>query len=283
MEEITLEAFGKINLSLDVLHKRTDGYHELNTIMQQIDLKDTVILRELNEGIKIECNNKEVPLDNTNLVYKAWEKIIEKTGINRGIHIIIDKKIPIASGLAGGSTNGAAVLKGLNKLWNLNLSQEELMDMGLEIGADVPFCIMGGTAHAKGIGEKLTKLKSFSNKMVLLANVGIPISTAYVYGNLSLSTINTRIDIGKMVQYIEQDNLPKLAKSMANVMEQVVIKEYPIIDEIKKDMIKCGALGSIMSGSGPTVFGLFDDEDKLYKCKNKLEKRIEKVFIAKTI
>ena len=284
MEEITLEAFGKINLSLDVLHKRTDGYHELNTIMQQIDLKDTVILRELNEGIKIECNNKEVPLDNTNLVYKAWEKIIEKTGINRGIHIIIDKKIPIASGLAGGSTNGAAVLKGLNKLWNLNLSQEELMDMGLEIGADVPFCIMGGTAHAKGIGEKLTKLKSFSNKMVLLANVGIPISTAYVYGNLSLSTINTRIDIGKMVQYIEQDNLPKLAKSMANVMEQVVIKEYPIIDEIKKDMIKSVAsVGSIMSGSGPTVFGLFDDEDRLYKGKNKLEKRIEKVFIAKTI
>lgn len=283
MEEITLEAFGKINLSLDVLHKRADGYHELNTIMQQIDLKDTIILRELNEGVKIECNNREVPLDNTNLVYKAWEKVIEKTGINRGIHIIIDKKIPIASGLAGGSTNGAAVLKGLNKLWGLNLSQQELMDIGLEIGADVPFCIMGGTAQAKGIGEKLTKLKSFSNKMVLLANVGIPISTAYVYGNLNLSTINSRIDIDKMVQYIEQDDLPKLAQSMANVIEQVVIKEYPIIDKIKKDMIKCGALGSIMSGSGPTVFGLFDNEDKLYKCKNKLEKRIEKVFVAKTI
>lgn len=283
MDEITLEAFGKINLSLDVLHKRADGYHELNTIMQQIDLKDTIILKELEEGIKIECNEKEVPLDSTNLVYKAWEKMKEKTGINRGIHITIDKKIPIASGLAGGSANGAAVLKGLNILWNLNFSDEDLRDIGLEIGADVPFCIMGGTAHAKGIGEKLTKLKPFSGKMVLLANVGIPISTAYVYENLNLSAINNRIDIDKIVHYIEEDNLTKLAENMANVMESVVIKEHSIIDEIKKDMIRYGALGSIMSGSGPTVFGLFDDEDKLYRCKNELEKKICKVFVAKTI
>ena len=126
---------------------------------------------------------------------------------------------------------------------------------------------MGGTAHAKGIGEKLTKLKSFSNKMVLLANVGIPISTAYVYGNLNLDNINSRIDIDKMIQYIEQDNLPKLAENMANIMEQVVIKEYPIIGQLKKDMIRYGALGSLMSGSGPTVFGLFDDEEKLRRCK----------------
>ena len=283
MNEIILEAFGKINLSLDVLHKRTDGYHELNTIMQQIDLKDTIILREIKEGIIIECNDEGVPLDHTNLVYKAWEKIVERTGVNKGIHISINKKIPIASGLAGGSTDGAAVLKGLNTLWDLNLSEEELRNIGLEIGADIPFCIMGGTAHAKGIGEKLTKLKTFSNKMVLLANVGIPISTAYVYGSLNLSSIDNRIDIDKMVKYIEEDDLPRLAKNMANVMEQVVIKEYPIIDEIKKDMIRHGALGSIMSGSGPTVFGLFDDEEKLYRCKNELEKRIEKVFVAKTI
>lgn len=283
MEEISLDAFGKINLSLDVLHKRVDGYHELNTIMQQIDLKDTITLKKLNKGIKIQCNNIHVPLDNTNLVYKAWDKIIEKTGVKKGIHIIIDKKIPVAAGLAGGSTNGAAVLKGLNTLWDLKLSQEELMDIGLEIGADVPFCIMGGTAHGKGVGEKLTKLKSFSNKMVLLANVGLPISTAYVYKNLNLNNIRNRIDIDTMIKYIEEDNLSKLAKNMANVMEQVVIKEHPIIDEIKKYMINYGALGSLMSGSGPTVFGLFDDENKLYRCKNALEKRIEKVFIAKTI
>lgn len=283
MEEIVLESYGKINLSLDVLHKRADGYHELNTIMQQIDLKDILILKNRKNGIKIQCNEKEVPLDNTNLVYKAWEKIIEKTGVNRGIHITIHKKIPIASGLAGGSSNGAAILKGLNTLWDLNLSEEELREIGLEIGADVPFCIMGGTAHAKGIGEKLTKLKSFSNKMVLLANVGIPISTAYVYGNLNLDNINSRIDIDKMIQYIEQDNLPKLAENMANIMEQVVIKEYPIIGQLKKHMIRYGALGSLMSGSGPTVFGLFDDEEKLRRCKKELEKKVKKVYTAKTI
>ena len=283
MEEIVLQSYGKINLSLDVLHKRTDGYHELNTIMQQIDLKDTIVLKNRKKGVKIQCNENEVPLDNTNLVYKAWEKIIEKTGVNRGIHITIHKNIPIASGLAGGSSNGAAVLKGLNALWDLNFSEEELREIGLEIGADVPFCIMGGTAHAEGIGEKLTKLKSFSNKMVLLANVGIPISTAYVYQNLNLNNVNRRIDIDKMVQYIEQDNLSKLAENMANIMEQVVIKEHPIIDELKKDMIKYGALGSIMSGSGPTVFGLFDDEEKLHRCKKELEKKVKKVFTAKTI
>ena len=283
MGEIVLESYGKINLSLDVLHKRADGYHELNTIMQQIDLKDMVTLKNRKNGIRIQCNDKEVPLDNTNLVYKAWEKIVEKTGVNKGIHIIIDKKIPIASGLAGGSSNGAAVLKGLNTLWDLNLSEEQLRQIGLEIGADVPFCIMGGTAHAEGIGEKLTKLKSFSNKMVLLANVGIPISTAYVYGNLNLDNVNTRIDIDKMIQYIEEDNLPKLAEGMTNTMEQVVIREHPIIDEIKKDMINHGALGSIMSGSGPTVFGLFDDKEKLNECKKELEKKVKKVFAAKTI
>lgn len=283
MDEIVLESFGKINLSLDVLYKRDDGYHELNTIMQQIGLKDRIILKNRNNGIKIECNDEGVPLDNGNLVYKAWEKIVEKTGVNRGIHIIIDKNIPVASGLAGGSANGATVLKGLNTLWDLNLTERELMDIGLEIGADIPFCIIGGTAWAKGVGEKLTKLNSFSNKMILLANVGIPVSTAHVYENLKLDNSYSRIDIGKIVEYMEEDNLYKLGENMDNVMEKAVMKEYPIIEEIKRDMIKFGALGSLMSGSGPTVFGLFDDEDKLYRCKNELEKRIKKVIVTKTI
>ncbi|CCQ93892.1 4-diphosphocytidyl-2-C-methyl-D-erythritol kinase [[Clostridium] ultunense Esp] len=283
MDEIVLESFGKINLALDVLYKRDDGYHEINTLMQQIDLKDRIIIKNREKGIEIQCNDKDVPLDNTNLVYRAWEKIIEKTGVNKGAHIIIDKKIPVAAGLAGGSSNGAAVLKGLNLLWNLDLSEKQLMEIGLEIGADIPFCILGGTAWAKGVGEKLTKLKNFSNKMVLLANVGIPISTASVYNNLDLKGINTEIHMEKMIKYMEEDNLPKLAKNMANVMEGVVIKKYPIIGEIKKDMIRCGALGSIMSGSGPTVFGLFDDEEKLYRCKEELEGKIPKVLVAKTI
>jgi len=269
MEEVVIDAHGKINLALDVLYPREDGYHEINTIMQQINLKDTITLRNI-EGDRaiIESNSKEIPLDETNLAYKAWEKIVEKTNFNRGIHIAIDKNIPVAAGLAGGSTNAAAVLKGLNILWNLNLSQERLMEIGAEIGADVPFCILGGTAHARGIGEKLKKIKSFSNKLILLANIGKPVSSAYVYNKLDLVNRSKRIDIDKIVEYIEEDDVKKVAENMENIMEEVVIKEYPIIAQIKEDMIEYGALGSIMSGSGPTVFGIFDDEEKLLSCKN---------------
>lgn len=283
MNKLILESHGKINLSLDVLYKREDGYHELNTIMQEIDLKDTIILKEIDKGIEIQCNDKDVPLDQKNLVYKAWEKMTDITGENRGIHITIEKQIPVASGLAGGSSNAATVLKGLNKLWDLKLSQKELMDIGLEIGADVPFCIMGGTAYARGVGEKLIKLKPFSQKMVLLANPGIPISTANVYNSLNLDSKKNNININQIIKFIEKGDLFNLAKNMSNTMEKVVIEKYPIIDEIKKGMIKCGALGSLMSGSGPTVFGLFDDEDKLNKCKRELERKIPKVLIAKTI
>lgn len=283
MDEIVLDSYAKINLALDILYKRDDGYHELNTIMQQIDLKDRIIIRNRNKGIHIQCDNKDVPLDEKNLVYKAWEKIKEKTGINRGIQITIEKKIPVAAGLAGGSSNGGAVLKGLNLLWDLKLSDEELMAIGKEIGADVPFTIMGGTAWAKGIGERLTRLNSFSGKMVLLANMGIPVSTEWVYKNMDLKSINKRVDIESLIRYMEEDDLLSLAKNMENVMEAVVIEKYPQIERIKEDMIKFGALGSLMSGSGPTVFGLFDDEEKLHRCKKELEKKIPNVLVAKTI
>lgn len=283
MGEIILNSYGKINLALDVLYKRDDGYHEINTIMQQINLKDTIKLKDIKEGIIIESNQKGVPLDNTNLVYKAWEEIVKKTGVNRGIHIVIDKNIPIAAGLAGGSSNAAATMKGLNTLWGLNLSQEELMEIGVNIGADVPFCILGGTAYAQGIGEKLTPLNKFSNKLVLLANIDVSIPTAYVYESLNLDAKDNKIDINKLIEYIQKDNLPLLAQNMFNVMEQVVISKYPILEEIKRTMMTHGALGSLMSGSGPTVFGLFDDESKLYSCKRELKKYVNRIFVCKTI
>lgn len=283
MGEIILNSYGKINLALDVLYKRDDGYHEINTIMQQINLKDTIKLRDIKEGIIIESNQKGVPLDNTNLVYKAWEEIVKKTGVNRGIHIVIDKNIPIAAGLAGGSSNAAATMKGLNTLWGLNLSQEELMEIGVNIGADVPFCILGGTAYAQGIGEKLTPLNKFSNKLVLLANIDVSIPTAYVYESLNLDAKDNKIDINKLIEYIQKDNLPLLAQNMFNVMEQVVVSKYPILEEIKRTMMTHGALGSLMSGSGPTVFGLFDDESKLYSCKRELKKYVNRIFVCKTI
>lgn len=283
MDEIILDAYGKINLALDVLHKRDDGYHEINTIMQQIDLKDTIILRNRPKGISIRCNDNRIPTDERNLAYKAWEKMVEKTKEKRGVDIIIEKRIPLAAGLAGGSTDAAAVLKGLNILWDLNLSQNELMEIGKEIGADVPFCILGGTAYGKGIGEKLKSLKAFSNKLILLANIGVEVPTHHVYKSLNLKEKTFVLDIDKIVKYIEEDNLIGVAKNMDNFLESVVLKEYPVIEKIKEEMIKEGALGALMSGSGPTVFGIFDDENKLYNCKEKLERNIEKVIITKTI
>lgn len=283
MEELIIEAYGKVNLALDVIRKRNDGYHDINTIMQQIDLKDIVTIKDREKGIKIECDNPEVPVDSSNLVYTAWEKMKEKAKIDRGVHIIIEKNIPVASGLAGGSTDAAAVLKGLNKLWKLNFSTKELMDIGVSIGADVPYCIMGGTALAEGIGEKLKILKSFSNKLILLANPGISVSTAHVYNSLRLDKIEKSPDMDMLVQAVENDDIYTLAKNMGNVLEQVTVEEFSQIKTIKEDMIRYRALGSLMSGSGPTVFGLFDDEKKLVKCKEYLEKKVAKVIITKTI
>lgn len=284
MKEIIMESYGKINLGLDVLYKREDGYHEITTIMQQISLSDTLVISEIKEGIKLDCDNKEVPLDSTNLVYIAWRKLQERTGVNKGIKVKIHKKIPIAAGLAGGSTNAAAVLKGLNEIWRLGLSKEELMDIGVEIGADIPYCIMGGTALAEGIGEKLTEVKAFKEKNILLVNPGVGVSTADVYKSLRLNS-RPRMNVKKIISSIENDDIKSLANSMTNIMEEVVIEKLPIIFEIKKDMMIYGALGSLMSGSGPTVFGLFDDLEKLNYCKKTLEKKYNNgvVILAKTI
>lgn len=284
MKEITLKSHGKINLGLDVLYKRDDGYHEINTIMQQIDLSDTLTIREKEKGIVIKSHNKDLLLDSSNLIYKAWEKIQEKTGVKRGIEVTVDKKIPIAAGLAGGSSNAATVLKGLNELWDLGLKEEELQEIGVEIGADVPFCITGGTALAQGIGEKLTKLKPFKGKNLLLVNPGMQISTAEVYASLRPNG-KKKMNMEKIVEFIEKNDIYSLAKHIVNVMEEVVVKKNPIISEIKKDLVECGALCSLMSGSGPTVFGLFDDLERLLFCKNKLANKYSegRIYLAKTI
>ena len=284
MREIIIDSYAKINLGLDILYKRPDGYHEINTIMQQISLNDTLTIREIKEDIVMESNNNNLPLDSTNLVYRAWKILQDKTGINKGIQINIHKRIPIAAGLAGGSSNASAVLKGLNELWNLNLSEKELREIGVELGADVPYCIMGGTALAEGIGEKLTPIKSFGGKLVLLANPGIAVSTVDVYRKLKLQG-KPQLDIKKIINSIENDDLKSVGNNIINVMEEVVIEEHPIISEIKKDMKSCGAINALMSGSGPTVFGLFDDLDNLNHCMIKLKDKLATgtVLMAKTI
>ncbi|WP_242863249.1 4-(cytidine 5'-diphospho)-2-C-methyl-D-erythritol kinase [Caloranaerobacter ferrireducens] len=283
MKKIEVKAHAKINLSLDVLRRREDGYHEVRMIMQQIDLKDIIQIEEYSNDVIIETNERMLPTDSTNLVYKAWNILSKRFNINKGVKIKIEKNIPIAAGLAGGSADAAAVLKGLNELWNLNLKEKELMDIGLEIGADVPYCIMGGTALAEGIGEKLTRLKSFKNKLVLIAKPSIQVSTAYVYKNLKIEDVKEHPDIDNLIKNIELDNVNFVAKNMINVLETVTINKYPIIQKIKDHMIKCNALGSLMSGSGPTVFGIFDNTDDIIKCKEELKTWIDRVHIVRTI
>ncbi|WIV12277.1 4-(cytidine 5'-diphospho)-2-C-methyl-D-erythritol kinase [Proteiniborus sp. MB09-C3] len=283
MKKIKIDAHAKINLSLDVLKRREDGYHELEMIMQQLSLKDIITIEERDLGFTLESNSREIPLDTSNLVYKAYAIIAKRFNINKGIHIYIEKNIPIAGGLAGGSTDAAAVLKGLNTLWKLNLNEEQLMDIGLKIGADVPYCIMGGTALAKGVGEKLTKLNSFSDRLILIANPGINISTAYVYNNLNLDKIADRPQTQAMLKHIEYGDTELVAKEMKNVLETVTIKENPVLSKIKDQMIMHGALGSLMSGSGPTIFGIFKDPVDMTKCEKNLKHSIKTVLSTKTV
>lgn len=286
MKTIKIDAYAKVNLSLDVLARREDGYHELSMIMQEISLKDIVTLKEINDNnsnIEITCNKKEVPTDERNIVYKAFKLMAKKYNIDKSISIYIEKNIPISGGLAGGSTDAAAVLKGLNQLWNLELTKEELMKIGVEIGADVPFCIMGGTALSEGIGEKLTKIAPFKDKLLLLVNPDIEVSTEYVYKNLDLKNLEGRPDIKSIISFIEQDDIEELSKNMKNVLESVTIKKHPEIAKIKESLINFGALGSLMSGSGATVFGIFDSEETLNRCKTEIEKTMETVIRTVTV
>lgn len=286
LKTIKVDAHAKINLSLDVLGRKENGYHELSMIMQEISLKDIITIKELddnNNDIQIECNNKQVPTDHKNIVYDAFKLIAKKHNINKSVNVYIEKNIPISGGLAGGSTDAAAVLKGLNELWKLNLTREELMDIGVQIGADVPFCIMGGTALSEGIGEKLTSLPTFKDKLLLLVNPDIEVSTEYVYKNLDLKNLEDRPDIENIISLIEQDDVVELSKNMKNVLESVTIKKHSKIGKLKEKMIECGALGSLMSGSGATVFGIFDCAETLDKCKTELEKTMDTVIKSITI
>lgn len=282
MKEFIIESYGKINIALDVLYKRPDGYHELKTIMQQISLSDKLIFNEISSGIILECKGLKIPLDSTNLVYRTWKLLTDIFGINRGIHVTIEKNIPIAAGLAGGSSNAAATLKALNEIWGLNLSLEELMRIGVKLGADIPFCLLGGTALAEGIGDVLTPLKSFKDVNILIGNPGIGVSTEYAYSKLNLEN-NSHIDIAKLVACMDKGDLKCVADNLKNIMESQIIAENPIIQKIKDNMKASGAMGTVMSGSGPTVFGLYEDEESIINAKQHLLEIIDKVYICKTI
>lgn len=281
MSEIIVKSYGKINLALDILYKRQDDYHEIRSIMQSIDLFDRMIFRDQDHGITIETNNPDVPIDEENIVYKAWKILSSLTKEDKGIYIKIEKNIPIAAGLAGGSSNGATTLRFLNKHWQLNLSQAKLSHIGAKIGADIPFCLMGGTALAEGIGDKLTPLKPFVDKWVLLCNPGIKISTSYAYS--LIDTASEDFDLKDLMSSIENHDIYGVSNNLRNKMEEPIIQQYPIIQEIKDIMNESGSLASLMSGSGPTVFGIFDDEEKIKYTYERLLKLTDQVYITKTI
>lgn len=261
-----LRALAKINLGLDVTGKRPDGYHEVRMIMQNIQMFDQLeIERSEQPGIRIETNLSFLPCNENNLVYKAADLLMKEFDIREGLDVKLSKFIPVAAGMAGGSSDAAAVMVGVNRMFQLGLSVGELMERGVKIGADVPYCIMRGTALAEGIGEKLTKLPPMPFCYVLIGKPGINVSTKFVYGNLDLKKIEYHPDIDDIRQAIEQKDLKGIASRMGNVLELVTCPAYPVIDDIKNLMIREGALNAMMSGSGPTVFGLFEDKDTAQK------------------
>ena len=263
MKKIQLKAMAKINLGLDVVRKREDGYHEVRMIMQTIRMYDQIELEPTEApGIRVSTNLNYLPTNEDNLVYKAAKLLMDEFDVKKGLNIGLRKFIPVAAGMAGGSSDAAAVMVGVNRLFHLNLSQKELMERGVKIGADVPYCILRGTALAEGIGEKLTHLPPAPAGYVLIAKPGIHVSTKFVYTNLKANELESHPDIDGQIQAIRSGDLKKVAELCGNVLETVTIPAYPVIEEIKDVMKKGGALNACMSGSGPTVFGLFDDREK---------------------
>lgn len=267
--DISLKALAKINLGLDVVRRKEDGYHEVRMIMQTIQLYDRLDIKRTQEpGIQIQTNLSFLPVNENNLIYKAAKLLMDEFSITDGVSVKLDKRIPVAAGMAGGSTDAAAMLIGVNRLFSLGLTKRQLMERGVQIGADVPYCIMRGTALAEGIGEALSPLPPMVKCPVLVAKPSISVSTKFVYQNLKLDDTTIHPDIDRLIDDIKAKNLHDIAAHMGNVLETVTIPNYPVIDEIKKHMLSNGAVGAMMSGSGPTVFGLFDDEDtakKAYK------------------
>lgn len=277
------KAPAKINLSLDVLHKRTDGYHEVEMVMTTIDLADRIELTNLQDNqVLIISQSRFVPDDQRNLAYQAARLIKDRFQINEGVAISIDKNIPVAAGLAGGSSDAAATLRGLNRLWNLGLSLDELAALGAEIGSDVSFCVYGGTALATGRGEIIQPLPAPPNCWVILAKPAIGVSTREIYGNLQLDHVH-HPNTEAMIKAIKAKNYDGICAEMSNVLESVTLKMYPSVQHIKEQMERFGADAALMSGSGPTVFGLVRYESRLQRVYNGLRGFCNDVFAIRML
>lgn len=281
-----LKAFGKLNLGLDVVRKRPDGYHEVKMVMQTVGVFDRLELKEArHKGIHVSTNLHFLPNDENNLVYKAAKLLMDEKGIQEGLSIHLEKHIPVAAGMAGGSSDAAAVLVGVNKMFGLGFSMKELMERGVKIGADVPYCVMRGTALSEGIGEILTPLPPLPPCHILVAKPPVSISTKFVYDNLHVDTLREHPDIDGMVQAVQCADLAEITGRMGNVLETVTEKKYPVIAQLKEDMLRHGALGALMSGSGPTVFGIFDEEKAAQAAYDNLwnKETVRQVFLTRPV
>ncbi len=283
MDKLQLKALGKINLGLDVLGKRENGYHDVRMVMQTLYLYDTVtLIKEETDGIEIESNLYFLPKDEDNIAWRAARLLMDEFHIEGGIRIVLEKHIPVAAGMAGGSSNAAAVLYGMNRMYELGLSQQELMDRGVTLGADVPYCIMRGTVLAEGIGEILSPLPPMPRCQILIAKPPISVSTKAIYQALDSREIEEHPDIDGIIDGLKKQDLHQVAGAMGNVLEDVTMEMHPVIGKIKNCMLEHGALGAMMSGSGPTVFGIYDDKNKIRTAMSRIKKQglAKQIYIA---
>lgn len=268
-----LKAMGKINLALDVVRKREDGYHEVRMIMQTVDLWDELEFHETKEpGIRLATNLSYLPVNENNLVFRAASLLMNEFQIHSGLEIRLHKRIPVAAGMAGGSSDAAAALVGVNRMFRLGLTRKELMSRAVGLGADVPYCVLRGTALAEGIGEILTPLPPLPRCHILIGKPPVSVSTKFVYGHLKLSEIRRHPEVDKMAEALAAGSLEGITSRMENVLESVTVPAYPVIREIKEHMIRNGAENALMSGSGPTVFGIFKDRGTAGEAFRELKK-----------
>lgn len=280
--KVSLKAEAKINLSLDIIGRLPNGYHSVQMVMQSIPLYDTVTVEECDgDSIELICDKDGVPTDSRNTAYKAAQLFLQKTGIKRKVKITLDKKIPAAAGMAGGSTDAAAVLKGLNQLFNEPLDKEEILELCVKIGADVSFCYLGGCAVCEGIGEILTPIKPLKNAYLIIAKPDFEVSTKWVYQNFKIENVSKRPQTSAVIDAVETGDLKALRENTANVLESVTEREYPVIKEYKEILSQKGAVFSMMSGSGPTVFGIFSDKEKAEDARNIMKELTKDTFLLK--
>lgn len=281
---ITMKAYGKVNFALDALRKKANGYHELRMIMQTLDIFDELTFSRIDERdsfynkegkILLECDKSGVPTDERNLIYKAIKLMEQEYNFVANVKVYLKKNIPVEAGMAGGSTDCAITLKAINLLYKLGATDEKLCEIGVKIGADVPYCIMGGTVLSEGIGEILTPLPNMPDCYILLTKPSVGVSTKEVYTNLRVSELEYHPDVDAMISFINENDIVGVSKCLSNVLETVTISMHPVIDEVKNIMKNNGALNALMSGSGPTIFGVFEDEEIAMKAEQIIKNKFE--------